>query len=166
MPNREITVISRAFDRTIRRTWQCSLVECRDSRIELSGVFEREVHHPGLGIIAAGTISNEYFWLDRWYNVFRFCEPDGTLRNYYCNVACPPTFGENVLDYIDLDLDVVAWPDGRVEILDEQDFDLNSEIFNYPEDVRATARTALEDVLELIKNREFPFETDPSGRET
>ena len=62
------------------------------------GVFDLEVEHPDLGIIRRGTVSYEYYWLDQWYNVFRFENPDGPLRNYYCNVNMPPVFANNVLD--------------------------------------------------------------------
>jgi hypothetical protein len=50
--------------------------------IELTGEFAEDVEHSNLGQIKNGTVSHEYFWLDRWYNVFRFHEPDGTLRNF------------------------------------------------------------------------------------
>ena len=40
--------------------------------IVLDAVFDAEIQHDLLGPIALGTVSREYYWLDRWYNIFRF----------------------------------------------------------------------------------------------
>ncbi len=158
MQNAWVTVISRKYELKPRKNWQCRLVESTDRLLVLEGEFEMDVEHAGLGSIARGTVSREYYWLDRWYNIFRFSEPDGKFRNFYCNIAMPPTFEDGVLDYVDLDIDVIVWPDGQVETLDEDDFAANSERFNYPESVRTNARSALADLRRLIKTREFPFD--------
>src|SRR5215207_3881933 len=114
MQEQRVTVISRKYDLSIRRTWHCRLIEQNYPLIALLGEFEEAVEHSDLGSIEQGTLSREYFWLDRGFNVFRFQDAAGGLRNYYCNVTLPPKFDGGVLDYIDLDIDVVVWPDGRV----------------------------------------------------
>ncbi|MBA2380210.1 MAG: DUF402 domain-containing protein [Blastocatellia bacterium] len=152
-----ITVNSRKFDRSISRTWTCELVEADESLITLLGVFTFDVSHPNLGAIAQGTVSYEYFWQDRWYNVFRFHNPDGSLRNWYCNICMPPEFVGTTLDYIDLDIDIVIWPDGTREVLDRDEFAANAAAFKYPADIINNAETALSDVLAMIDNAEFPF---------
>ena len=154
----EILVISRNFDLSIRRTWVAQLVRDEPPLIELSGTFEFDVDHEYLGRISRGTLSHEYYWLDRWYNVFRFHEPAGELRNYYCNINMPPGFARNELDYVDLDIDVVVWPDGAHVLLDEDEFDVNAEKFCYPDEVRINADRAVESLLHLINRKEFPFE--------
>ena len=132
-----ITVNSRKYDGTIRRTWHCELIGARGSLLELSGEFENDVYHPELGHIRKGTVSYEYYWLDRWYNIFRFHEPTGELRNYYCNVNMPPSFGNETLDYIDLDIDVLVRPDQSYVVLDQDDFKHSTEMFGYPDDLQA-----------------------------
>src|SRR5437773_623966 len=102
---REITVISRNYDLSIRRKWKGRLIRHSLPLIELVGEFDRDVAHPELGIISRGTLSYEYYWLDRWYNVFRFDKPCGELRSYYCNINMPPKFEGDVIDYVDLDID-------------------------------------------------------------
>lgn len=121
------------------------------------GVFDFNVSHVELGFIRRGTVSYEYYWLDRWYNVFRFHEPDGGLRNYYCNMNMPPVFENGVLDYIDLDLDVLVWPDLSYKILDREDFEQNAERFGYSDEIRVNVNAAMNDVIMLIENRKFPF---------
>jgi len=121
------------------------------------GEFENDVSHSHLGLIRRGTISYEYYWLDRWYNIFRFHEPDGNFRNYYCNINMPPTYQNNVLDYVDLDIDVLVRDDLSLKMLDEDEYRRNSEVFNYPDELKASVERSLEELLNLIRNREFPF---------
>jgi len=120
------------------------------------GVFETGILHPDLGDIKRGTISYEYYWLDRWYNVFCFYEPDGAFRNHYCNINMPPVFEDTVLDYVDLDIDVVAWPEGNLRILDEAEYAENSVKFSYPEALRTQVSAALAEIVAMIKNRRLP----------
>ncbi|MFN0277788.1 MAG: DUF402 domain-containing protein [Pyrinomonadaceae bacterium] len=152
----KVTINSRKYDLSIRRTWICELIKQDDSLLVLVGEFDRDVEHPGLGSISRGTVSYEYYWLDRWYNIFRFHEPDGSLRNYYCNVAMPPTFADGVLDYVDLDIDVVVWPDNKYEVVDREDFERNSLKFGYPNKVRQRAEQSVEEMLQMIKRDELP----------
>ena len=123
----------------------------------LDAVFEEEIEHDLLGTIALGTVSTEYYWLDRWYNVFRFSDKSGTLKNFYCNVNQPPSFDGRVLSYIDLDIDVLVAPDLTYKILDLEDFEENARRYSYPEDVQANAHRAVKELTELIESRGFPF---------
>lgn len=153
-----VTINSRKFDLSISRSWTCRLLKQQDTLLEFIGEFDSEVRHPDLGLIKRGTVSHEFYWLDRYYNVFRFHEPDGSLRNFYCNINLPPTFSDNVLDYIDLDIDVLVWPAFDYEILDLDDFEENARVFNYPEEVRNKAMQTLDELIAAINTREFPFD--------
>ena len=155
-PGRSITVNSRKYDGRIRRSWTGGLVSDADRHIVLVGRFELDVEHSDLGLIREGTVSFEHFWLDRWYNVFRFHEPDGALKSWYCNIAMPPIFHNDVIDYVDLDIDVLVWPDKRREVLDLDDFERNSAKFGYPDDVRAAALAAVEELTAVIDGVGLP----------
>ena len=157
MQNEQVTVISRKYDLSIRRTWQCRLIERNESLLTLVGEFEESVEHSDLGSVEKGTISYEYYWLDRWYSIFRFHKPAGDLRNYYCNINMPPEFDGAILNYVDLDIDLIVWPDGRIITVDEDDFQENAEKFQYPPNVRRNAFDSVHELRSLIENREFPF---------
>lgn len=157
-----IKINARKFDSRIHRSWKCEFVEQRDSLLIFVGRFETEVSHKDLGKIEKGTVSYEYYWLDRWYNVFRFHEPDGNLRNFYCNVNLPPQFKNGILDYIDLDIDVLVWRDFSFDILDIDEFQSNSVKFKYPAETIAKAESSLSELLQMIENRSFPFDFDDS----
>lgn len=154
----EIIVRACKYDGTEHRRWHARLESRRDSLIVLDARFDREIRHSLLGTILPGTISIEYYWLDRWYNVFRFHEPTGQLRSYYCNVNVPPRFDGRVLSYVDLDIDILVAPDLSFTIVDEDEFESNAAHFRYPSEVRERARDALSELVTLIESRRFPFD--------
>jgi uncharacterized protein len=154
----DIVVSVLKYDLVEHRRWPARIAKIEGPLMVLHAVFEDEIEHDLLGTISSGTISTEYYWLDRWYNVFRFSDPDYELKNFYCNVNQPPTFDGRVLSYIDLDIDVLVAPDLTYKILDLEDFEANAERFAYPEDVQANAHRALKELTELIEARAFPFD--------
>jgi uncharacterized protein len=145
------------YDGCEHRRWPARIAKTERSLLVLDAVFDEEIEHELLGTIASGTISTEYYWLDRWYNVFRFSDSNHKLRNFYCNVNQPPSFDGRVLSYIDLDIDVLVAPDFTYKILDVEDFEANAKLYGYPDEVQANARRALADLIELIEARAFPF---------
>ncbi len=152
----EITVVARKYDGSIRRTWKAAIVSKSETLIIAVGRFDRDVSHQDLGKIKKGTVSFEHFWLDRWYNVFRFHEPDGTLRNYYCNIAMPAVLNGGELAFVDLDIDVVVWPGGRYEVLDRDDFDENSIRYGYTKETVEQVEQSLGELLGVIERGELP----------
>ncbi|MGH9947547.1 MAG: DUF402 domain-containing protein [Pyrinomonadaceae bacterium] len=158
MQNEWVTINSRKYDLSIRRRWKCQLVEREDPMLVFVGEFDETIDHPALGLIQKGTTSYEYYWLDRWYNIFRFHEPDGSFRNFYCNINMPPTFDGRTLDYVDLDIDVIVWSEGRIITLDEDEFESNAVAFSYPPEVRKKALDSLDEIHKMILSQAFPFE--------
>ena len=152
-----VTINSRKFDGKIHRSWNAELLSKENSMLLLVGEFEKQVEHSHLGVIRRKTVSYEYYWLDRWYNVFRFHEPDGSLRNFYCNVNLPPTFENGVLDYIDLDIDVLVWKDFSLSVLDLDEFAENAKKYHYPIAIRDKAFESLAELKIMISKKIFPF---------
>jgi protein associated with RNAse G/E len=135
------------YDGTERRRWSGRLARLAGPLIIVDAVFEEEVHHDLLGTIASGTVSKEYYWLDRWYNVFRFDD------RFYCNVGQPPRFEDGVLSYIDLDIDVLVEKDFSYKILDVEEFEASC----YPAEIDQNVRQAVADLIKQINTRSFPF---------
>ena len=152
-----ITVRACKFDGSEHRTWPAKVLRQEGTLLVLDAKFDREIQHDLLGRIALGTTSIEYYWLDRWYNVFRFANPSGELRSYYCNVNVPPTFDGQVLSYVDLDIDILVEPDFSYRIVDLDDFESNAERYSYSLETRTSAKRALSELVDLIEKRYFPF---------
>ena len=124
----------------------------------LLGKFEFEINHQQLGIIRRGTTSYEYFWKDKFFNIFRFHEPEGNLKFFYCNIIMPPKFENNVLDYIDLDLDILVNKNLSYEILDKEEFEVNAIRFEYSNELKTKINETIEQIFEMIRQRQFPFD--------
>jgi uncharacterized protein len=158
-----IIVRSLKYDGRTHREWRARLLRREGSLVVVEGVFAEEVRHAQLGTVARGTVSTEYYWTDRWYSVFRFREPDGALRNYYCNVNRPAQFDGRLLTFVDLDIDVLVAPDFNYRVLDEDEFELHAARYEYSPEVRARVPRALSELCDLIERREFPFNESSSG---
>lgn len=153
----DTTINARKFDGSVHRSWRARLVERAGDLLIFEGIFEKEVRHRDLGVIRRGTVSMEYYWLDRHYNVFQFFEPEGSPKCLYCNVNLPPVLSEGVLDYVDLDLDVLARPGAAPILLDKEEFEANARIFGYSNDLIDLSHKAVEEVLRLLGRAEPPF---------
>jgi len=152
-----ITVRVLKYDGTEYRRWHARVSKREGQLIVLDAEFEENVEHALLGSIPRGTKTIEYYWLDRWYNVFQFLNDGGDTRLWYCNINTPPSLADQVLTYIDLDIDVLVQPDLSYSVLDLDDFKANAERFGYSDDTRRQAGDALNDVQELVRTRRFPF---------
>jgi len=153
----DILVCALKYDGTAHRSWDGRLVENRPPLLIVDARFAEDVQHDLLGSIVKGTISTEYYWLDRWYNVFRFGDKTQPNATFYCNVTIPPRLENNTLSYVDLDIDVFVHADFTYEVLDMEDFNRNTRLYSYPQEIEQQAYQAVEELKALIYQREFPF---------
>lgn len=146
----EITVSKR--NEKGEETWRYSgrLVEQKDSRIVIEAFFDRPDTPFHGTILGYGDRFVEYYYTDRWYNVYEIhAREDDHIRCWYCNIACPAKMEGDVLSYVDLALDLIVFPDGRQLVLDEDEFDL----LVVDSETRARARQALSELQNAFKHR-------------
>lgn len=153
-----ITVRVLKYDGSEYRRWRALAARWEGSTIILDAEFEYDVQHPSLGNIQRGTRTVEYYWLDRWYNVFQFLNDNNQARLFYCNINTPPTFADDELSYIDLDIDVLVQPDLSYEVLDLEEFQANVVRFGYSVEVQSRARAAVDELISMVRTRQFPFD--------
>ncbi len=63
----------------------------------------------------------EFFSLTDSFNAFAIHTSDGELKGWYCNVTLPSWVEHDTVYWHDLYIDVIAYPDGRILILDEDE---------------------------------------------
>ena len=158
MSKQIVTINSRKFDGKIDKSWQAELLEESKEILNFVGIFEKEIKHTHLGTIRAGTVSYEFYWKNKPFNVFRFHEPEGHLRNYYCNINLPPIFEANILNYVDLDIDILVWKDMNPNLLDLDEFFENASKYNYSTEIYQIVLAGMNEVMKLIKSKSFPFD--------
>lgn len=98
----------------------------------------------------------ETFYSDRWYNLFEIRSADGQLKGWYANVTRPACITESEVRAEDLALDVWVDPDGRVTVLDEDEF----AALPLGDDERTAARDALKRLVDGAGPLLAPPETD------
>lgn len=122
--------------------------------VKLEARFTREDVETSFHIFRKGDRFIEWFYSDRWYNVFELHDrDDDRLMGWYCNVTRPATLSEGMIEADDLALDVFVSLSGEVRILDEDEFSA----LPLDDHTRANARRGLEDILRLVELREVPF---------
>jgi predicted RNA-binding protein associated with RNAse of E/G family len=108
----------------------------------------------GYTIFEPGDHFVEYFYSDRWFNIFAISSAQQQRKGWYCNVAAPALIEADRIEQVDLLLDVWVAPNGQTLVLDEDEFAADLSIS--PEQ-RSGALQGLQDLLALIAARHEPF---------
>jgi predicted RNA-binding protein associated with RNAse of E/G family len=96
----------------------------------------------------------EMFFTDRWYNIFEIYDvEDGRLKGWYCNVCRPAQLDPGHIYAEDLALDLIVYPDGTWQVLDEDEF---AELEISVED-QEHAWGALNELIQIAQQRKSPF---------
>lgn len=94
------------------------------SVIEFSRVFSREGVYDGLKTVKEpGDIALTEAKVGEWDFKTRYFSKDGKLKGTYVNLNTPIELYPYSVRYVDLEIDVCVWPDGKIEILDEEKFE-------------------------------------------
>lgn len=125
-----------------------------ENMVVLEAHFARERMELGYVTLKTGDRFVEYFYSDRWYNVFAIYDAaDDSFKGWYCNITRPAHIDEADVYAEDLALDYFVQPSGKEFVLDEDEF---AELPLTVEEGTA-ARTALQDLRALAANRMGPF---------
>lgn len=154
---RRIHVTSTKYDGSRHWEFDCEVVREEGSLLVASNHAGQTLTNPK-GEWRTPWDTLNHFWTDRWYNVMRCHTSNGRLDNFYCNVATPAVINGDQVTYVDLDLDLRVSAEGRLEILDEDEFLEHSRRMSYPRDVIEQSRAALDELVRLASAAEGPFE--------
>ena len=96
----------------------------------------------------------ETYYSDRWFNIFEIHDAnDDHLKGWYCNITRPARFEQGHIYAEDLALDLLVYPDGRLRVLDEAEFEEQELSVSD----RANALSALEELKRWVEARKGPF---------
>ena len=135
--------------------WTGHLVHRDEESLFFTAVFEGKRRDLGYVVFDTGDVFYEYYFFDRWYNVFQVYSKDGELKGWYCNVTAPAQVNGDELTFVDLALDVFAYPDRRFVVLDQEEFDeLARTLYSMEHVEQATA--ALAELIERAQQGTLP----------
>lgn len=154
----EITVIKRNHLGEEVYRWKGKLLERKSTEVRLEAAFllsgqgrpSAEPIFLGDTPLHIGDRFVETYYADRWYNCYEIHDrASDQVKCWYCNVAYPAELGNDAISFRDLALDLLIYPDGRQEVLDEDEF----ESLNLPQEVRGQALSALRELEHEFKLR-------------
>lgn len=122
--------------------------------------WERPPLDLGYVVCEPGDRWTEYFYADRWYNIFEIRASDGRLKGWYCNVTRPARIDACEVAAEDLALDLWVAPDGEWCVLDEDEF---ATLPLTPAE-REAAQQALAELQAMVARRDVPFDRRAGGR--
>ncbi len=154
----QLTLV-RKLDYQERETWRWTgqLVERRENRLVVDAIFNARPRDLGYMKLESSDLFHEFYYSDRWFNIFQVFEADGVLKGWYCNVCKPARFSDAEISFVDMVLDVFVHPDGRTLVLDEEEFAQNRTALYAPEDADH-AQAAVAELLGMVQRREAPFD--------
>jgi len=128
-------------------------LERNESFVKFEALFTRD-DMPFMDVVfKKGDRFVEYYYFDRWYNIFAIYDrDDGQVKGWYCNVGMPAVSEDGVVSYVDLALDLWVSADGKQTVLDEDEFaDLK-----LSHELSTGALQGLEELQRLFKNNRPP----------
>lgn len=102
------------------KRFDCRLLARTATHVAVLWIAPAAMHVHGVDL-PAGTISIGHFWTDRNYNVYHWVRSDASTIGFYFNIADRTVITPAQLSWRDLTLDVLAMPDGRLDLLDEDE---------------------------------------------
>ena len=129
------------------------LLERNENWIKLEAFFDRKDMPFQDVVFKTGDRFVEYYYSDRWYNIFAvYDKDDGNIKGWYCNIGMPAVIEDGIVAYVDLALDLWVSADGRQTVLDEEEF----EKLRIDEEMRAGALMGLEELRFLFQQKNPP----------
>lgn len=137
----------------VKHEYEGVLLSRDEHSIKLEALFDR-ADMPFMDVVfKKGDRFIEYYYTDRWYNIFVIHDRDDErIKGWYCNIGMPAVFEDGVVSYVDLALDLWVSADGKQTVLDEDEF----EKLQLDEELRAGALNGLSELRTLFLKHKPP----------
>lgn len=139
-------------------SYDARLAERLPDGVRLKAKWTRPPLPLGYTTFEPGDHFTEWFYTNRWYNIFEIHAADGALKGWYCNIAEPATITADSVTCRDLLLDLWVSPEGQTQVLDEDEFAADTAL---DAATRAAAERALAELIERVRARQAPFDMLP-----
>lgn len=155
LPGQQLLVRKLRLDGSEVFRWRGRVLACDRQTLVLAARFNgKSGVQVGPMVLEQGDLFIEFYYFDRWYNVYQVFSEAGILKGWYCNVSLPAELRDGELLYTDLALDVVVSPDGGHLVLDEDEY--AEAAATYPPRVARGAASGLRELVRLAQARALP----------
>ncbi len=149
-----ITVVKLSPRGETKIQYQGEVVEHLSHGVIIQAYWSHPTKNLGYVSFEPGDRFIEYYYTDRWYNIFDIASTQGVRKGWYCNIAEPAILFEDRIEQVDLLLDVWVSPGGETLILDEAEFAADTTLTTRQ---RNGARQALQELLQMIADQQGAF---------
>jgi protein associated with RNAse G/E len=133
--------------------YEGDLLRRDESSIVLEALFDRKDMPFQDVVFRTGDRFVEYYYSDRWYNIFAVHDrDDGKIKGWYCNIGKPAEIEDGVVSYVDLALDLWVSADWKQTVLDEDEF----EALGLTGELHTGALNGLQEVQRLFETKNPP----------
>lgn len=108
-----------------------------------------------------GDVLYEYFYRQRWYNIFAVADAAGNRKGWYCNLARPAEIADDGVRTIDCELDLVIAADRQLSLVLDEDEYAASGIAEHEPLVDQFLRAAIDELREDARHRRAAFDEEP-----
>ena len=149
-----ITVIKQGAEGVEKIRYQGEILKRLPTGVVIQAKWTLPTKDLGYTRFEQGDTFTEYYYSDRWFNIFDILDVDGKRKGWYCNVAQPAVIFDERIEQIDLLLDVWVNPQGEPLLLDEDEFVAATML---SEEQRTGAREGLRALLQLLATHSEAF---------
>ncbi len=145
----EFLEVKRTLDgKTVSYPAALLLIDHGGRAVLLCRIDEPEVVAGGRMTLQPGTLSVGHFWSDRPYNVYHWLFGDRTLV-HYINIGRFVVLTDEALVWDDYAVDILAYPDGTVDVIDEDEIPptVDAETRRFIADAQAAVLADLEAIV-------------------
>ncbi|HMO96052.1 MAG TPA: DUF402 domain-containing protein [Tepidiformaceae bacterium] len=100
----------------------------------------------------------QFYGLAQPLTVLVCYDESGSVLEWQCDACLPATRTGDLIEYVDLDLDVMVNADGSYYVRDREEFEERSITLHYSEEAKAAAWKGVALALLLVKRRRYPFD--------
>lgn len=140
---------------TIHRTWNEAVVLDIIDDILICGNYKTLVTEKNGKTHNTKELAIIFFYQKRWFNVFAQFKKRGLY--YKCNIASPYLIDEDIIKFIDYDLDLKVYPDSYFKVLDKNEYKYHKKIMRYSEELDKILKSELNELIKMKEQEMGPF---------
>lgn len=99
-----------------------------------------------------------FFPTQEWFNTTALIRKSGTY--FYTNMSSSPLFEDNTIKFIDYDLDIKAYPESAIKLVDKSEFEKHKVLFNYSDKLVEIINRTSAQVIKYIQLGDGYFSED------
>ena len=134
--------------------YQGEIIERLSNGVVIQAYWKHPTKDLGYTRFEPGDRFIEYYYTNRWFNIFDISTANGERKGWYCNIAEPAFIYDNHIEQVDLLLDIWVDPRGIPLLLDEDEFEADTTL---NDEQRKGARQGLHVLLQMIAEQIEPF---------